>query len=135
IGVETTNPAATSIWARAHLRDLEDRYTVGGPADLEQRIIDTSLRFGVLCRFTAFVAVDSRVVTDGTSPHQAVQPVETPQGWDQAQAASLPFDVLELEADMCRGIVTAEPQMPGYAAPPGAPATPGGDMELDTRQS
>src|SRR5690606_5483190 len=86
-GIVTKNPAATSIWARAHLRDLEDRYTVGGPEDLEQRIVDTSLRFGVLCRFTAFVAVDSRVATEGGTPHQVVQPVETPRGWAPPTAA------------------------------------------------
>ncbi|XRQ06549.1 VIT domain-containing protein [Actinomadura welshii] len=86
-GTVTANTAATSIWARAHLRDLEDRYTVGGPDDLEQRIIDTSLRFGVLCRFTAFVAVDSRVVTEGGTPHQVVQPVEVPSGWERPAAA------------------------------------------------
>ncbi|MDL4813790.1 VIT domain-containing protein [Actinomadura opuntiae] len=80
-GTVTRNPAATSIWARAHLRDLEDRYTIGGPPDLEHRIVSTSLRFGVLCRFTAFVAVDSRVVSESGTPHQVVQPVETPDGW------------------------------------------------------
>jgi Ca-activated chloride channel family protein len=80
-GTLARNPAATAIWARAHLRDLEDRYTVGGPPELEQRIVETSLRFGVLCRFTAFVAVDSRVVTDSSAPHQVVQPVEVPDGW------------------------------------------------------
>lgn len=80
-GITSTDRATTSIWARAHLRDLEDRYTVGGADDLERRIVETSLRFGVLCRFTAFVAVDSRVVTEGGTPHQVVQPVESPRGW------------------------------------------------------
>ncbi|NKZ02748.1 VIT domain-containing protein [Actinomadura latina] len=80
-GIVSTDRAATSIWARAHLRDLEDRYTTGGADGLEQRIVETSLRFGVLCRFTAFVAVDSRVVTEGETPHQVVQPVESPRGW------------------------------------------------------
>lgn len=79
-----TDRAATAIWARAHLRDLEDRYAVAASFDLEQRIIATSLRFGVLCRFTAFVAVDSRVVTDGGGPHRVVQPVEQPSGWEPA---------------------------------------------------
>lgn len=88
-GTVSAHTAATSIWARAHLRDLEDRYTVGGPDDLEQRIVETSLRFGVLCRFTAFVAVDSRVVTEGGTPHQVVQPVETPQGWATPEAAPM----------------------------------------------
>ncbi|CNE02660.1 Uncharacterized protein conserved in bacteria [Mycobacterium tuberculosis] len=80
-GIVSTDRAPTSIWARAHLRDLEDRHTVGGSGDLEPRIVQTSLRFGVLCRFTAFVAVDSRVVTEGGTPHQVVQPVESPRGW------------------------------------------------------
>jgi Ca-activated chloride channel homolog len=89
------NPASAANWARAHLRDLEDRYAclVGyGPAELarlEHQITDVSLRHGVLCRFTAFVAVDSRVVTDGGVPHRVTQPVELPAGWDPA-GLSLP---------------------------------------------
>ena len=43
-----------------------------------------SLRHGVLSRFTAFVAVDSRVITDGGVPHRVTQPVELPAGWDLA---------------------------------------------------
>jgi hypothetical protein len=78
-------PAVTARWARAHLRDLEDRYVSasgwdggGSTEDLERRIVDTSLRFGVLCRFTAYVAVDSRVVADGAHRHRVTQPVEAP---------------------------------------------------------
>ena len=84
------SPASTAAWARAHVRDLEDRYASGGGHDtaglarLEQQITDVSLRFGVLCRFTAFVAVDSRVVTDGAGPHRVTQPVELPAGWELA---------------------------------------------------
>lgn len=84
------SPASTAIWARAHVRDLEDRYASGaghdtaGLARLEQQITDVSLRYGVLCRFTAFVAVDTRVVTDGATPHRVTQPVELPAGWDPA---------------------------------------------------
>ncbi len=42
------------------VRQLEDRYAagLGDRSALEQTIIATSLRFGVLCRFTAYVAVD-----------------------------------------------------------------------------
>jgi Ca-activated chloride channel family protein len=74
-------PAVTALWARARLRDLEDRYATGD-AGLEQPIVDTSLRFGVLCRFTAYVAVDTRVVTEGGQPHRVTQPVEPASGWD-----------------------------------------------------
>ena len=76
--------ALGAVWARGHLRDLEDRY-ITGPGDsqvLEQRIVAVSLRHHVLCRFTAFVAVDSRVVAEGGPQHRVVQPVELPSGWD-----------------------------------------------------
>lgn len=85
-GVPATT--ATTLWARSHLRDLEDDYAaqpVPSP-ELEQRIIQTSLRFGVLCRFTAFVAVDERMVTDGRVPHRVTQPVEPARGWDMLAA-------------------------------------------------
>ncbi len=76
-----------STWARGRVRELEDRYVSGGqPAALEKEIVATSLRFGVLCRFTAFVAVDrAAVVNPGGEVHRIVQPVEQPAGWN-AQA-------------------------------------------------
>jgi Ca-activated chloride channel family protein len=81
--------AASAVWARGRLRELEDRYAVaGGSKELEQEIAATSLRFGVLCRFTAFVAVDrSAVVNPGGKLHQIVQPVELPAGWKQPPMA------------------------------------------------
>lgn len=85
---EHTSSAVRSQWARAALRDLEDRYSAGDRT-LEPSIVRTSLRFGVLCRFTAFVAVDERVVSDGTV-HRVVQPVEQPAGWEP-QAPGLPM--------------------------------------------
>jgi len=84
------SPASPALWARACLRDLEDRYAslaVGAPAELdrlEQQITSVSLRHSVLCRFTAFVAIDTRTVTDGGTPHRVTQPVEFPAGWDPA---------------------------------------------------
>jgi Ca-activated chloride channel family protein len=78
------NPAVVHAWARAYLRELEDRFVVGvgNRADLERVITEVSLRYGVLCRFTAFVAVDrSEVVNEGGKQHQIVQPVEAPAGW------------------------------------------------------
>ncbi len=75
---------AASVWARARLRELEDRYVMntGDQGKLEREIVDVSLRFGVLCRFTAFVAVDrSAVVNPGGQTQVIVQPVEEPAGW------------------------------------------------------
>jgi Ca-activated chloride channel family protein len=78
---EREEPAVTAQWARARLRDLEDRYAAGDH-DLEPAIVATSLRFGVLCRFTAYVAVDSRVVNDDGETRRVTQPVELPSGWE-----------------------------------------------------
>ncbi|GAA1274756.1 inter-alpha-trypsin inhibitor domain-containing protein [Planotetraspora silvatica] len=86
-GQVVQDTAARSLWARAYLRRLEDRY-LSGDRSLEQRIIDTSLTFGVLCRFTAFVAVDTRVVAEGGPEHRVIQPVEMPSGWDAPVAAA-----------------------------------------------
>jgi Ca-activated chloride channel homolog len=86
-GTPAEGDAPRAIWARAHLRRLEDRYAIGEHG-LEREIVETSLRHGVLCRFTAFVAVDTRVVAEGRPAHRVVQPVEMPSGWDMpAQAA------------------------------------------------
>lgn len=103
----TRDGAATSVWARGHLRDLEDRYAIGGPEDLERRIVETSLRFGVLCRFTAFVAVDTRVATEGEPTHKVIQPVEQPDGWASRSAVTF------------QAAATA---LPVSASPPGAPS-------------
>ena len=91
-------PALAVMWARAHLRDLEDRYATdpSPDRDLERRIVETSLRFGVLCRFTAFVAADVQVVNQGGTVHRVLQPVDAPAGWDMFQrvefaVASMPM--------------------------------------------
>ncbi len=116
----TDHPSATRVWARAQLRTLEDRYAVQAVPDLEHRIVATSLRHGVLCRFTAFVAVDSRAVTDGSGPHRVVQPVELPSGWAPAPG---PFDGAHAARQSAAGPVPAPAVMPaGRAGPVGAPA-------------
>ncbi|HJY71412.1 MAG TPA: VIT domain-containing protein, partial [Streptosporangiaceae bacterium] len=121
------SPASTAAWARAHVRDLEDRYASGaghdteGLARLEQQITDVSLRYGVLCRFTAFVAVDSRVVTDGTGPHRVTQPVELPAGWDGVGFGHPPAAGWVATSAAPAGVVAASamsgPVMPGPAMP------------------
>jgi Ca-activated chloride channel homolog len=86
------NPAIASAWARGQVRQLEDRYATGlsDRSALEKTIIATSIRFRVLCRFTAYVAVDhSVVVNEGGEVHKITQPVEMPAGWnDDAMLAT-----------------------------------------------
>ncbi|WP_062443330.1 VIT domain-containing protein [Herbidospora daliensis] len=119
---QSANPAVRSIWARAELRRLEDRYTIGEHT-LEQRIVETSLAFGVLCRFTAFVAVDERVVGDGPPVHQVIQPVETPAGWESATPVHLTAagGAMPMMARASLGFAAPPPPAPG--GPPAMPAS------------
>jgi Ca-activated chloride channel family protein len=74
------------VWARGRVRELEDRYVIdrADQAKLESEIVQTSLRFGVLSRFTAFVAVDrAAIVNPGGEAKQVTQAVEHPSGWGQ----------------------------------------------------
>jgi Ca-activated chloride channel homolog len=85
-GRVSTASALPKIWARGRLRELEDRWVIGGdesPAQLQEKIVALSLQFGVMCRFTAFVAVDrSETANEGGKQQQLVQPVELPDGWE-----------------------------------------------------
>jgi Ca-activated chloride channel family protein len=77
------------VWARGRLRDLEDRWVTGeveSPQALQESMVALSLKFGVLCRFTAFVAVDrTEVVNSGGKVDRILQPVEPAEGWDMLQ--------------------------------------------------
>ena len=98
---QVENEAIGVLWARQRLRELEDRYTIGrGNANaIEKEIIDVSLAYNVLCRFTAFVAVDkAEVIENHEDMREVTQPVETPEGWDGA-SASTSFDLEDDEDD------------------------------------
>lgn len=84
--------AVQTIWARSVVRDLEDEYASGYPdEELAARLVAHSLRFGVLSRFTAFVAVDPER-TDAGPLLEVVQAVEMPSGWAPVRsfAAAMP---------------------------------------------
>ena len=77
--VETIDlPSLQRVWARSRLRDLEDRvassvFPSGFP--IEDELIATSLAYGVLCRYTAFAAVDPTVRDRALPRETLVQPV------------------------------------------------------------
>ncbi len=88
----TGSAALAPAWARAHIRDLEDRYVVAfGDEAIEREIVRTSLDGMVLSRFTAFVAVDVVVVVEGGTMRKVTQPVDAPHGWDMFQADAAPM--------------------------------------------
>lgn len=75
------------IWARERVLELEHGFLAGWkePEYQPEAIANFALEHGVLCRFTAFVAVDDESFVPGTM-HQVTQAVSTPDGW-QEQAA------------------------------------------------
>ncbi len=117
---QRTEPSVTAQWARARLRDLEDRYAAGDH-DLEQQIVATSLRYGVLCRFTAYVAVDSRVTGDGGELRRVTQPVQIPSGWDVPGDPAMPA---MMPMAMTMGSAEAAAPMPQRFAPARAARMP-----------
>jgi len=125
--------AIGATWARAQVRTLEDRYTTTQNGTLPARIVATSLRHGVLSRFTAFVAIDERVVTEGGEPVHIVQPVEQPHGWDLASFDGVAAGVVHHLASPAAAYAVRAPQavlgaakgllrgMASGGAPPPAP--------------
>jgi Ca-activated chloride channel family protein len=116
------------VWARGRVRELEDRYVIGGHdrAKLENEIVSLSLGFGVLSRFTAFVAVDkSAVVNPGGEQKQVTQAVEPPAGWGRVDqlAASIPPAAAGARTlcggfDLAMARAEAAPRAPAPAGPP-----------------
>ncbi|MEV0584697.1 VIT domain-containing protein [Nonomuraea sp. NPDC050310] len=136
----TGHSALKALWTRARLRELEDRYAMGEHA-LEARIVELSLAGGVLCRFTAYVAVDTRVSADGAPEHHVIQPVELPSGWEPPVAAA-PMMMMAAPAAAPRAsfLESAQPQFQAAAGPPRgfakrmpAPA-PGRGVDQDREQ-
>jgi Ca-activated chloride channel family protein len=156
----TAEPAAAAdrtvaqLWARAALRDLEDAYASDPYASeaLEQRIVRTSLRFGVLCRFTAFVALDTRVVNEAGQLHKVIQPVELPAGWAPQAPMPAQFGAMPMLASAAMETSGGLPRRPMHRASGGASAPqrqpkprlgrpalddsmPGGESELATART
>jgi Ca-activated chloride channel family protein len=126
----TDQRAIAAVWARGRIRDLEDQLAVGRvrSEETEKQIVATSLRFGVLSRFTAFVAVDRSEVANRTDQRrEIVQPVELPAGWEEqdrralrsfhiggtavACAAPAPMDAclaMDADEDSSRGLILEE---------------------------
>jgi Ca-activated chloride channel family protein len=135
------NPALATVWARGRLRDLEDRYAAAADPRqrefLEREIVATSLRFRVLCRFTAFVAIDSRAGEPAGEPHRVVQPVEMPAGWQMLAAVSpqpVPASPAMLRTAGAPQIAPAAfmPSRPGPVRGIAADADETGDVAIDT---
>lgn len=109
-------------WARARIRDLEDRYATGDRS-VETEIVRVSKTHGVLSRFTAYLAIDrSEIANRGGRLDQHVQAVEEPAGWEsraklakpRASASMVPLGMPVPAAAMPRSMAESAPQsLPG----------------------
>lgn len=80
--METKDSAIYTVWARAYILDLEYQLLVSHDRSLSAETITTfSLRHGILCHFTTWVAVDCmEPVNHGGELCQIVQAVDLPAG-------------------------------------------------------
>ncbi|MDQ1376113.1 MAG: Ca-activated chloride channel, partial [Acidimicrobiaceae bacterium] len=133
--LEGSSQAAAPVWARAHLRELEDRYAARsrvGAGEMEvlaKEIVSVSLRHRVLCRFTAWVAVDQSGDRVEGPLHRIVQPVEMPSGWAPPgsapsgwASAGAPMTAVPMRATF-EGGVTVPPPSPTPHQPQPAPGS------------
>ena len=74
------NKALASIWARTKITDLMDEMAWTGDGAIAGRVEQLALSYGLMSRFTAFIAVDSLTVTEGSYGVTVAQPVPVPDG-------------------------------------------------------
>lgn len=100
----STGAHLAAVWARQRLRDLEDDLTTDAAhaEELKQELISLSLQYGVLCRFTAWIAIDTAAVVNPDGNNQAVtQAVDLPDGWEDAMVSPSGFEeILAEDTDM-----------------------------------
>jgi Ca-activated chloride channel family protein len=78
---ESRRPAIAQVWARMKIMDLADRSLWSDDrAELTGRIRRLALKYGLMSKFTAFVAVDSSRITEGDHGFTVAQPVPVPHG-------------------------------------------------------
>ena len=70
-----------TLWARTKIDDL----TMQDPGnaerlDLRESITALGLQYRLMTQYTSFVAVEEKIITDGTTPRRVDVPVEMPEG-------------------------------------------------------
>ena len=112
-------PAMAQLWARAQVRELEDRFRLepGAQDTIRAEIVALAVEHRLLTRFTAFVVVDQQEVVnpDGTRT-RVIQPVEMPDRWEMQMPMAAASGVFHAHAP---GVAYA-----AAAMPPASPLPP-----------
>ena len=77
---DTEHPGIQSIWARCKLAELSSIETYSPGKDIKKEIISTSIKYNLISRYTAFLAVDSLERTEGDHGYTVDVPVPVPDG-------------------------------------------------------
>ncbi len=77
---ETEHQGIRSVWARWKIADLSEQETYASSDALKAEIIKTSIDYGLICRYTAFLAVDGLEKTAGDHGITVNVPVYVPEG-------------------------------------------------------
>ena len=85
IGVDLTDSAATHpgiacVWARKKIEVLANQATYDEDPELSGQIKQVALEYGLMCAYTAFIAVDSSRQTAGDHGVTVAVPVPVPDG-------------------------------------------------------
>ncbi|HHH75602.1 MAG TPA: VWA domain-containing protein, partial [Phycisphaerae bacterium] len=68
------------VWARWKIAELASQEVTSPSSELRKQITETSIRYKVLSRYTALLAVDTLAKTTGDHGHTVVVPVPVPHG-------------------------------------------------------
>jgi hypothetical protein len=84
--------AVARLWAREYVRELEDSFRIAttNPDRIRKQIIELSIKYSILTKFTAFAAVDEEeIVNNSGSLRSVVQPVHMPDQWQEMDGAPM----------------------------------------------
>jgi Ca-activated chloride channel homolog len=104
----------TKMWAHEKLKIMINDFDLG-VEDLRQQIIDTSIKYSVLTKLTAFVAVEDIIVNPDGNPVKAIIPNELPKDMDYETF----FGKKHLKATEINPPDPSKPVMPKTASPIG----------------
>jgi Ca-activated chloride channel family protein len=80
-----------TLWARRRVEDFMSQDYAGAARgrmrdDLREAVTNLGLEYGLMTRFTSFVAVEEVTLTDGGEPRRVEVPVELPEGMAEQNA-------------------------------------------------
>jgi Ca-activated chloride channel homolog len=85
---EPKNNVLATLWARTKIDALSMQDPNNGERlDLKNSITELGLKYQLMTQYTSFVAVEERILTDGTSPRRVEVPVELPEGMNRKEVS------------------------------------------------